>query len=1285
MNLQGRSSIVVRFVAAATFTAVAMVGCSNDGGGNRNPVGPTSPVAQQGGPDLGVASPSVSDSSPAAGASFTLTVAVRNDGNAASAATMLRYYQSPDPAITESDTAAVAGLSASGTLSESVDLTAPPAAGRYYYGACVDAVTGESDTTNNCSGSVQVTVSAPPVQTNPDLTVGSPSVNDSSPETGGSFTLSAMVTNSGDAQAAATTLRYYRSTDATITSSDTQVGTDAVGGLGAGATSSESISLTAPSTAGTYYYGACVDAVTGESSTTNNCSSSVQVTVSAPPVQTNPDLTVGSPSVNDSSPETGGSFTLSATVTNSGDAQAAATTLRYYRSTDATITSSDTQVGTDAVGGLGAGATSSESISLTAPSTAGTYYYGACVDAVTGESSTTNNCSSSVQVDVTEPPPPSTPDLTVGSPSVNDSSPETGGSFTLSATVTNSGDAQAAAATLRYYRSTDATITTSDTEVGTDAVGVLSASGTSAESIGLTAPASAGTYYYGACVDAVTGESSTTNNCSSSVQVDVTEPPPPSTPDLTVGSPSVNDSSPETGGSFTLSATVTNSGDAQAAATTLRYYRSTDATITSSDTQVGTDAVGGLGAGATSSESISLTAPSTAGTYYYGACVDAVTGESSTTNNCSSSVQVDVTEPPPPSTPDLTVGSPSVNDSSPETGGSFTLSATVSNTGAGASAATTLQYYRSADATISSSDTEVGTDAVEALASSGTSAESIDVTAPATAGAYYYGACVDAVTGESDTANNCSSAVKVDVEGLPPDPKVDVEGLPPDLEVGAPTVSDSSPVEGGSFTLSATVSNTGAGASAATTLQYYRSADATISSSDTEVGTDAVEALASSGTSAESIDVTAPATAGAYYYGACVDAVTGESDTADNCSSAVKVDVAAAPPQPASVEVTAPKAWAPVGDTVTYSARVLDDQGMEMVGATVSWSTGHSSVATVNAQGVVTAVEEGTTTVTATAGFAAQSLRSAATESMTSVSGSARMEVVQRASRVELEPSSLSFDEVGNTATLTATVYDASDNEMQASRRSWSSEDRTVATATLLSRGLSASVQAIGMGTTTVTVHVNGSATGSATVTVTLPSARVDISPASLRFEALGDTKSVTVQVLDENGDEDEDATFGYIGVFSPCCDPFLADPPKGIDVDVVDGGLEITAEGPGRGQYTIKSEGVESAILLVTVNQKPASLEVSPSSVSLAVDGTSTLRATVKDANDNAIHVDEGDGEGGLYVYWSTNDENVATVEASSGSATATVTAVGAGAATITGRHGGSSRVTGTATITVN
>ena len=62
--------------------------------------------------------------------------------------------------------------------------------------------------------------------------------------------------------------------------------------------------------------------------------------------------------------------------------------------------------------------------------------------------------------------------------------------------------------------------------MGTDAVGSLAASGTSAKSSGLTAPASTGTYYYGACVDDVTGESDTSNNCSSAVTVAVGAPPP---------------------------------------------------------------------------------------------------------------------------------------------------------------------------------------------------------------------------------------------------------------------------------------------------------------------------------------------------------------------------------------------------------------------------------------------------------------------------------------------------------------------------------------------------------------------------------------------------------------------------------------------------------------------------------------------------------------------------------------------------------------------------------------
>ena len=88
--------------------------------------------------------------------------------------------------------------------------------------------------------------------------------------------------NQGDEQAAATMLHYYRSNNATITSSDTEVGTDAVDALDASATSAKSIALTAPTGVSAevgIYYGACVASVRGESNTDNNCSSAVRITV----------------------------------------------------------------------------------------------------------------------------------------------------------------------------------------------------------------------------------------------------------------------------------------------------------------------------------------------------------------------------------------------------------------------------------------------------------------------------------------------------------------------------------------------------------------------------------------------------------------------------------------------------------------------------------------------------------------------------------------------------------------------------------------------------------------------------------------------------------------------------------------------------------------------------------------------------------------------------------------------------------------------------------------------
>ena len=849
---------------------------------------PTNNQSPQTSPDLVVGSPTVSDNSPAPGASFTLSATASNAGGGESAATTLRYYRSVDGTITTSDTEVgtgeVARLAASGSDSRSVKLVAPSAPRTYHYRACVDAVAGESDTANNCSTAVQITVPLTATQkkgsadrrtrqtlqqqqVQPDLAVVSPTASAGSLSAGAAFTLSARVSNTGGAASAPTTLRYYRSTDATITRSDTEVGTDAVPALGAAVTSSESIPLTAPSSPGIYYYGACVDTVAGESGTENNCSLSVRVTVpSSSPV---PDLVVVSPTASVGETVVGGSFTLSATVINTGGAASPSTTLRYYHSTDATITRSDTPVGTDVVPALGAAMTSSESISVTAPSSSGIHHYGACVDTVTGESGTVNNCSPSVTVTVREPRPV---DLVVDAPTVRNSSPTPGAYFYYQVTVRNTGDSRAPSTALVCYHSADATITTSDTSLGRiSSIGSIAAGGTYRTVCSTTLPSSPGRYYYGACVEPVAGEPDTVNNCSPSVEVTA----PNISPDLVVGGGWYSRTQ-QPGAAFEVSAWVRNTGDGESRPTTLRFYYSTDATITRSDTPLGTVAIDGLDAGRASRvEVTSATAPSSVGTYYYGACVDAVVRESDTANNCTLSMTVTV--PPPDLRLVVFIG----HISSPLVGATVTLRVAVRNTGDGASPSTTLRYYRSTDATITTSDTQVGTDAVDALPPSHLSVEHFTVAAPASPGTYYYGMCVDTVTDETNTTNNCTGSKGFTVR----DPA-------PDLAVGSPTVSNGRPVAEASFTLSATVRNAGDGASPSTTLRYYRSTDTTITTSDTEVGTaSTVGALAIAGTSSGSTSLTAPASSGIYYYGACVAAVTNELDTENNCSTYVTVRV----------------------------------------------------------------------------------------------------------------------------------------------------------------------------------------------------------------------------------------------------------------------------------------------------------------------------------------------------------------------------------------------------------
>ena len=154
------------------------------------------------------------------------------------------------------------------------------------------------------------------------------------------------------------------------------------------------------------------------------------------------------------------------------------------------------------------------------------------------------------------------------------------------------------------------------------------------------------------------------------------------------------------------------------------------------------------------------------------------------------------------------------------------------------------------------------------------------------------------------------------------------------------------------------------------------------------------------------------------------------------------------PPRPATLAVSpAATDLSALGETVQLAAEVRDQSGNVMTGVAVAWSSAAAAVASVDAAGLVTAVANGSTTVTAASG---------------SVSAGARITVEQAISAVRVSPESVTL-QVGDTARLEAMAVDARDNEVPGAKFSWSSNDAAVASVD--GAGL---VRAAGAGTATV-------------------------------------------------------------------------------------------------------------------------------------------------------------------------------------------------------------------------
>ncbi len=148
------------------------------------------------------------------------------------------------------------------------------------------------------------------------------------------------------------------------------------------------------------------------------------------------------------------------------------------------------------------------------------------------------------------------------------------------------------------------------------------------------------------------------------------------------------------------------------------------------------------------------------------------------------------------------------------------------------------------------------------------------------------------------------------------------------------------------------------------------------------------------------------------------------------------------------------------GETAQLTATVLPDNATNK---NVTWSTSNASIATVDANGEVTAVSAGTATITATADGKSATCTVTVTADTVPVTG------------VTMNKTSTSLY-VGGSETLTATVQPGNASNQTVT---WSTSDPSVATVE------NGTVTAVGRGTATITVTtVDGGFTADCTVTV---------------------------------------------------------------------------------------------------------------------------------------------------------------------------------------------------------
>lgn len=320
-----------------------------------------------------------------------------------------------------------------------------------------------------------------------------------------------------------------------------------------------------------------------------------------------------------------------------------------------------------------------------------------------------------------------------------------------------------------------------------------------------------------------------------------------------------------------------------------------------------------------------------------------------------------------------------------------------------------------------------------------------------------------------------------------------------------------------------------------------------------------------------------------------------------------------APPSVASVAIIAP-ASAPSFQTLTrtvqFSAVARDAASATIATATISWNSSNTAVATVSGSGLVTAVGNGTTQITASAGGI--------------TSPALAVTVAQAVAAVNVTPAAVAFGAIGSTRLLTAAVVDSSGATVSGAPAVTWTRAGTGSTASVSAGGLAT---ALAVGASDTAVATAATKTGRAPISVTQVVASILVSSTgSDTLRTTGRTKQYTAVARDSQANTIAGTTVSWSSA-APSVASVVAG--SGLATALTDGTTNIVA-----------TSGAVTGQRAITVRRFASTFSFSPPNATITTPlGTQIFLGSVEDSVSTA-----------LPITWTSRNTAALTLLASSG-----------------------------------